>query len=215
MDKADKIKLVISLVFRLLLVTAAIISAVKHDWIDVGTSILTLFLTFLPSILEKKFRVDFPGEFEIVILLFIYASIYLGDLHAFYLKFWWWDIMLHSLSGIIFGIIGFSLIYILNRSNRCAVQLSPGFVAFFAFCFAMALGALWEIYEFLMDVLLDLKMQRFGLVDTMYDLILDFFSALLTSLVGYLYLRKRALFLDRLVKRFVKLNPSLFRKRHG
>lgn len=213
MDKIDKIKLNVSLVFRILLIIAAVIAATKHAWIDVGTSILTLFLTFLPSVLERKIRVDFPGEFEILILFFIYASIYLGDLRAFYLKFWWWDIMLHSLSGVIFGIIGFSLIYILNRSNRCAVQLSPLFVAFFAFCFAMALGALWEIYEFLMDRLLNLKMQRFGLVDTMWDLIINFFSALFTSSLGYLYLRKRAQFLKGLVDRFVRLNPGLFRKR--
>ena len=37
------------------------------------------------------------------------------------------------------------------------MQLSPGFVAFFAFCFALACGAVWEIYEFVVDGMLGMN----------------------------------------------------------
>ncbi len=77
------------------------------------------------------------------------------------------------------------------------MQLSPFFIAIFAFCFALAAGAIWEIYEYIFDGLLSLNMQkhtlkngialvgREALSDTMKDIIVDALSALAVSVVGY------------------------------
>ena len=55
----------------------------------------------------------------------------------------------------------------------------------------MAIGATWEIFEFTMDKLFGLSMQKSGLDDTMYDLIVDTFGALSAAAAGYYYLTER------------------------
>ena len=82
------------------------------------------------------------------------------------------------------------------------MNLSPVFVAVFAFCFAVTLGVFWEIYEFTFDGILRLNMQKFmlengtqligraALLDTMKDLIVDCLGALIMSFVGYLKERR-------------------------
>ena len=101
------------------------------------------------------------------------------------------------LSGAMLGALGFSLISILNNTKSINVQLSPFFVSLFAFCFSVAIGAIWEIYEYAVDSLLSLNMQKFrladgtpligqnALADTMKDIIVDTISALVISVAGY------------------------------
>jgi hypothetical protein len=96
------------------------------------------------------------------------------------------------------GAFGFSLVKILNDSEKIHVVLSPAFIALFAFCFAVTVGAVWEIYEFAGDSLFGLNMQKFKLADgtllvgaealkdTMHDIIIDSIGAFVVSLSGYL-----------------------------
>ena len=84
------------------------------------------------------------------------------------------------------------------------MKLSPLFVALFAFCFALATGAVWEIYEYACDALMGLNMQKYAteqgaqlvgraaLRDTMKDIIFDALAALLVAAAGYFSIRKRA-----------------------
>ena len=101
------------------------------------------------------------------------------------------------------GALGFSLVSILNEEKSVPMQLSPGFVAFFAFCFALACGAVWEIYEFVVDGMLGMNMQKFAtdqgvqfvgheaIRDTMEDLMVDAAGALVICLIGALFLRRK------------------------
>lgn len=213
MDQINKIKLFILWGFRAVLVIAMIVALCLHDWKNFFFLIFISIVTFLPDMLERKLRIDYPGELDILVLFFITASMFLGELHDFYTKYAWWDVMLHSLSGIAIGGIGFSLIFILNRHEKVALKLSPAFVAVFAFCFAMAVGGLWEIFEFAMDQAFDFNMQRSGLVDTMWDLILDAIGAFLFSLVGYLHIVGNISVFNRMEKKFFKCNPEFKEKK--
>lgn len=181
----DRAKAIVFIIVRLSIVIAATISIVNRNWAYLGMSVLTLLVMLLPSMAEKKFKLDFPSEFEIVVILFIYAALFLGESNLFYDRFWWWDTMLHSSSGLILGNIGYALVSYLNGSSTVKINLSPLFVALFSFCFALSIGALWEIYEFSMDSFFGFNMQRTGLDDTMKDLILDTLGALLFSVLGY------------------------------
>ena len=92
------------------------------------------------------------------------------------------------------------------------VHMKPRFVALFAFMFAMGMGAVWEIFEFGMDQLFGLNMQKSGLVDTMWDLIVDGAGALTISLLGWSYLRAVGSdsFLERWIDAFIETNPQMF-----
>jgi len=69
------------------------------------------------------------------------------------------------------------------------IQVKPLHVAAFTFGFAVTLGTLWEIFEFLMDWFVGTNMQKSGLTDSMTDLIINCFGALAAATVGYFYVR--------------------------
>jgi len=162
-------------------------------------TLLTLVLSFLPDYLERRRKIQIPNILEIVIVLFIYAGIFLSVRFDLYYRFFWWDDLLHMLSGLIIGVIGFLLTYKINHKK--SMNINPLFIAVFAFSFAMTIGVLWEMFEFTVDSFWGTAMQRWnlpentylvgrdyqgsGLRDTMSDLIIDGAGALITSTVGY------------------------------
>jgi len=208
MERRKLIKFLLLVLFWALLVIAAVISIFESDWFNLTLSILTLGLTFLPSFLEKRLKIDYPEEFEIIILAFLFASLFLGEINLFYKKFWWWDIFIHGLSAVIMGMLAFSLVYILNKEGK--IKLKPSFIALFSFCFATAAGVIWEIFEFIMDRTLGVNMQKSGLMDTMGDLIIDTIGALFISLIGFFYAKGYMEFLRFFGEDFKKSNPQLF-----
>ena len=174
-----------------------------------------IIVTFLPLILGKRFAVRIPPEFEVLAVVFIYASLFLGEVRGYYIRYWWWDAILHAGSGFLLGILGFLLVYVLNERDDVDLHMRPHFVALFAFMFAVGMGAIWEIFEFAMDQLFAMNMQKSGLIDTMWDLIIDAGGALIISLLGWSYLRKAgsSSFLERWISAFVVANPRLFKFR--
>ena len=122
--------------------------------------ILTLFLFMVPAVLDQTLGVTIPVGLETVILIFIFSAEILGEINAFYVKIPVWDTILHTKNGFLMAAIGFALIDLFNRSDRFSNKMSPYFVAFFAFCFSMTVGVLWEFFEFSMDWFFGLDMQK-------------------------------------------------------
>lgn len=209
LDNVDKFRNIIYRAFRVLLIITALFALWHFHWKEIGYLMFILFLTYLPRRIESRIGIDYPGEVEILILFFIIGSIYLGEMHSYYDKYPWWDMLLHSMSAIVIGGIGFSIVFILNESKKIVFKLSPLFVSVFAFCFAVSIGVVWEIFEFAMDQTFGLRMQKSGLMDTMGDLIVDCLGALFFSIFGYFHLRKQISLFQRLEKKFFKLNPEL------
>jgi len=197
------------LVYRLFILGALIWSLFTGNFLNAGIAVLTLLITLLPPIIERSLKVHYPSEFEIFIMVFIFLSLILGSIGRFYDRFPWWDTMLHVISGVLIGLVGFSLVYLLNRSSWEKIKLSRAFVSLFAFCFALSLGALWEVYEYTVDNAFGWNMQRTGLDDTMSDLVVDAVGALLVSLLGYLYLKGDINLFDRVERRFIRRNPEV------
>jgi uncharacterized membrane protein YjdF len=108
-----------------------------------------------------------------------------------------------------FGVLGFSVILLLNDSKTAGVSLSPAFVALFSMCFAITVGVVWEIYEYVGDGILGLNMQKtilsngVALVghaavrDTMKDLIVDGLGAIVTSAIGFVMMTKKPDWLNK------------------
>lgn len=177
---------------------------VKSDYVLMLVQcLLGLVVMMIPSIIERKKAIDIPDNMEILYFIFLYLAIVLGEVRDFYYLIPHWDTILHAFSGGMLASLGFFLINILNNSNNIEYHLTPFFVALFSFCFALAAGAIWEIYEFLIDGLLSLNMQKFALADgtklvgraaladTMEDIIVDALSALVISIIGYSSLKKK------------------------
>jgi hypothetical protein len=184
-----------------------------------ATLILTIVVLLLVATLTPvQFSVRIPYEFQLMALVFVFAALFLGEVRSYYIRFWWWDIALHTASGLLLGIFGFLLVYVLNESESIALEMRASFVAFFAFLFAVAVGAVWEIFEFTMDSFFGTQMQKpmlgdpSGLTDTMWDLIVDSLGAGVIALRGGWYMAsRRQSFVDRWIQKFIEQNPRLFR----
>ncbi|MDR2343497.1 MAG: hypothetical protein LBD86_03075 [Spirochaetaceae bacterium] len=175
--------------------------------------LLGLVVLFLPGLLERRCKVVIENFVYIFFVVFLYSAIILGEVHDFYYKVPHWDTLLHASSGVMLGAIGVSAIDILNSSKKTRLNLSEGFVALFSFFFAVALGAIWEIYEYSMDLFFGFNMQRyrmedgtqrlgqFALYDTMKDLIVDVLGAAAICIIGYFMLKYKS-------KKVLKLVPA-------
>lgn len=214
LDRVDKIQLGISYLLQFILLGTIGYSLYNQQWLNAFAVLGILFLTFLPKMLRHNFKVYLPIEFDFIAIVFVFATIFLGEIHSYYTKFWWWDIVLHSSSGFLLGIAGFVLVYVLNQEKRMVEKMKPGFIALFGFVFAVALGAIWEIFEFSLDNIFGVHMQKSGLIDTMGDLIVDTLGAALIAVLGYFFIRKGKLFIfDRMIHKFVEKNRRLFRRK--
>lgn len=217
---------------RLMVMIVFVMQLFNQNYESAFLCVLTLVLMILPSVVQVTFRVELPTLLEIIILIFIFAAEILGEIRSFYMQFPYWDTILHTLNGFLCAAVGFSLVDIMNRQSKVKFDLSPLFMAVVAFCFSMTIGVLWEFFEFGMDMLFGLDMQKdtivhtisstlldpalknncisitdihevaldgrvldidgyldIGLIDTMYDLIVNFIGALTFSVMGYFYVK--------------------------
>lgn len=198
------VKKIIGMITVIAQAAYAVYCLIQQNYIIMLECLAGVALVIAPVLIDKRFRLDLPELLYIFYFIFIFAAIFLGSGLGFYSKLPRWDDILHSLSGALLTVLGFAIVILYNkRSERVSGTISAGFTAVFAFCFALAVGAVWEIYEYTGDGLLNMSMQRFlaadgsGLVgraalyDTMKDIIVDASSALTTSVIGGIVLSKR------------------------
>lgn len=190
---------------RVLVAAAIVWFLVDRDWEFAFYSVLILGAMVVPATLKDAYRLYLPFELDLALVSFIFLSLFLGNMTGFYQRFAWWDAMLHFQSGILAGIVGFVLVYVLNATQSSAkLNLSSGFVAFFSFTFALAVAVIWEIYEFSVDTFFGYNTQESGWPDTMGDLIMATLGGAIVATIGYLWMRRRAQvpFTPRLLARF-------------
>lgn len=172
------------------LIPAVVVGALHGHWGTVFLAVTAAVFMLLPFVLQVTFSFYLPRVFSFFLALFVYGTLFLGEVHRFYYGVWWWDIMLHTASAFAIGLI--ALMIIRFNVSRKTVQAKPVLLSIFAFSFAIMIGALWEIFEFSGDQLFGLNMQKDGLVDTMTDIIVDTVGALVAAVIGYFYLSPKA-----------------------
>lgn len=172
-SKSKARNITVYFVLRTLVLLVLIAQILNRNYENVFLCILTLILFLIPIWIDRKLNIKIPTFLEIIIFLFIFASEILGEVAKFYVYFKHWDTILHTINGFLAAAIGFSLIDILNNSERFHLQLSPIFVAMIAFCFSMTIGVLWEFFEFGMDTFAKHDMQKDEILTTISSVTLD------------------------------------------
>lgn len=171
---------------------------------------LMFFFIALPTITNRVIKIKIPPIMEIIFVTFCALSVILGDIFDFYGIFGWWDSFLHSFSGALFGILGYVILNTFNKydNNTDELKFSPIFVSLWVVCFALAMGAIWEIGEYLTDGWFGNNAQQYmesrstlatgeplvgraALADTMKDLMLDLAGSLFVSIIGFFELRRQ------------------------
>ena len=258
--KKNRVTSIIYYILTVLVIAVLIAQAIEGNYENCFTCALTLVLFLIPNFIESRLKITLPQTLEVIIILFIFAAEMLGEINAFYLKFPWWDTMLHTLNGFLMAAIGFSMVDILNKNDRFKFQLSPLYIAIVAFCFSMTIGVLWEFFEYYADLIFLTDMQKdtiississvdinpdkinaaytingienvivegknlmlngqpvpggeyalnlggyldIGLMDTMDDMLVNFIGAVVFSVLGYFYIKKRGK--GNFIKRFIPI----------
>ncbi len=212
-----RIRFMLLLVMQSLMAIELVLLLREHLWMSGAGLLAIMAITIAPALLGRRLPVRIPREYQILAILFVFAALFLGEFRSYYARFWWWDIALHVTSGLLLGIVGFLLVYVLNENARIEMQMRPRFVALFAFAFAVACGAVWEMFEFGMDQLFGTRMQKpmlddpSGLTDTMWDLIVDTLGAAVISCFGWWNMKQKSRsFLEVWKEKFIVKNPRLF-----
>lgn len=172
-------------------------------------SFLMFLCTFVPGFIEKTGKVSIPNVMSVVFISFCLAHFVVGEIGELYVKSKVFDSVLHTLSGSMIAILGFSIIRLLNSSDKVDLNLNPLFVSLFVVCFAITLGVLWEVVEFAADAVTGSNMQRYSdsvtrepflgkeaLLDTMKDLILDTIGAVVVAVISFVGYKKKKVYID-------------------
>lgn len=144
----------------LVVIFALGVSCLRRNIEHVFLCVLSLVMFSVPNILKNKFHLHIPTIIEIIIVIFILCGIILGEVENFFVKFKYWDTILHTLNGIICAALSLSLVVLLNRQDNFLFRLSPIFLMIVAVSFSMMIGILWEFFEFGMDYCFEKDMQK-------------------------------------------------------
>lgn len=203
MNRYESTQYKLSIALKIMIGALVLISAFRQELFLTSVSLTVLFFSFMPTIVSKNYRIRLPIEVDFIVTLLLYLHFVLGEYDHFYLKFPWWDLLLHSGNSIILGFLGFILAYSLMLTSKMSTK--PILASLFSLSFAVFIGVLWEIFEFSMDYFFGFSMQKSGLVDTMTDLMMDVVGGAVVSVAGFFYMKKKkeGLF-SRLLRKFLE-----------
>jgi len=201
--KQDKFALVIRWLIRVLLVVSALIEINSGRMHILYINLFILALTFMPVGIKFVFKVSFPLVFEIVfylslLLLVISEKVTEGSVIQVFL-------------GVLVGIIGFVLIYVLyyNKQENANALL----VVLFSFCFAASLGAVWEVFQYVIIEKLEMGLGGYAGDYSSQMVMRIIIGGAIVSALGYIYLLlERQGLIANLMQPFIAKNPDLAKK---
>lgn len=190
-EKEFKSYTIIFYILIILFASVCIRSISENNFLNTTISIAGIIIVFALHWISNRYNEYFLDAFISFVNVFLFIAMYLGSIKGFYGLFWWWDVVAHVLSGVIFSLLGFILLFRFHENidlnNRGEIFLA----ILFSMSFGIAVGVFWEIYEFSMGIFFGLNMQSGGLLDTMKDLISDTVGAVFTSIVVGIYIKKK------------------------
>lgn len=182
----DKWNKIITNLIRIIILVFMIGNLVRGQRDNLGIMLITFVLTFYDFLVKRIGKIELDTRLKISIILFIFSAQFLGSTQDWYERFFWWDSMLHTISGIIFMYIGITIINEIDRRKSNNTHFIVKIL--FGFCFALTIGVFWEMFEFLVDRFLGGNMQRTlgemgqnAIMDTMIDLTSATVGAVLAS----------------------------------
>jgi hypothetical protein len=183
---------------------AAFIMLAMHDTLHVATSLFTFLVSFLPLLLEWWWKVRLPAWTHFTYVLFVFASMFCGEVLHLYGKILWWDDLMHVSSGILMGL---AVVLWLQLASKRGADLPYWARILLVITIVVTVAALWEFVEFGSDQLFGTKSQDNGsLVDTMMDMIDASAGAAITASFYVYYLKTKQGLLLPIIRHFLRLN---------
>ncbi len=205
-EKTNKVKITQFIPFFIMLIAAGITAVIYflrngepvpalYFLAALATSLAPLLFPLYYLLTGKKI----PLAICVTVCVHLACAAHLGTVLKFYDTFKWWDLLCHGYFGFNAALIVF---WFMADSGK--IRLNPVWLVFLALSVALALGALWEIVEYITDRLFDGDAQRVQeslalgkspMKDTMEDLMITVAGvAVFAALVLADFLSKGKLF---------------------
>ncbi|UCE38340.1 MAG: hypothetical protein JSW00_03630 [Thermoplasmata archaeon] len=172
---------VASYVLRILLIIFLIISIWRKDWLWVIGCGFAILLGFIPTILKHDFNITLPWVLDLMISIVIFLHVG-GVIFNLYGIIPGYDTITHFVASILVGFLAFIIIYILHE-HWDGLHMDLYAMAFLVVIFAMAMGVVWEFFEWGTDLLFGTH-EQWGLQDTMKDLLVDTIAGIVIAIIG-------------------------------
>lgn len=188
--KKEKWKIALAWIMKGLLILLIPYSIVVKNFALLFILLSCIFVTFLPTIIERRFNIDLPLYFTFIILIVVYFEV-IGDVFGLFTyakAHLMYDKVLHVLSTFLITMLTIMAILSLQYYNK--IKLTPAFIFVLAIVIALAIGALYEIFEFITDAFFPTLKAQLSLEDTMFDMIANFFGGLIAGIFSYVYISK-------------------------
>lgn len=169
--------------FRAFLLATGIGYLISGDVIGFIIYLFMFILSLLFVILGQLYNAKFHWLAHLL-WAFMMAMHMFGFLGA-YLWLPFYDDIAHVLGSSMLAFIGFAMIYSMNYARK--IRISLPMMGVFTFLWTMAIGAVWEILEFIWDNIVILSYEygfaQNSLFDTMSDLSLDATAGICIALI--------------------------------
>lgn len=195
-DKA----LLINLISMIILLFSLIYNYIFSDGEKTFRIILMAVTLWIMYFLYKKTFLRKSRISFYLIYSFIVGAMYLGSVLDFYLIIPFYDKILHLLSGLIIGIIGYILfLHMVDGEDKSKYRKYMPIL--FSIMFSIAGAAVWEIWEFSTDKLFGFTSQNNSLDDTMWDIICGTIMGIISNIPIYLHIRGiKIKFIDKIIQ---------------
>ncbi|MBR5202619.1 MAG: hypothetical protein IKW45_05080 [Clostridia bacterium] len=128
---------------------------------------------------KKSFIIEVEASTQTMLSLFIFIAVCIGSTLNNRTTFEHFDVVTHCASGVLSAWFGYDFANIIYRKRG---DLGPAMSSLFSLAFSLSIAVGWEIYEFSMDQLYGMTLQK-GNSDTMMDFISCAIGTVITMLL--------------------------------
>ena len=208
------VRLAVYLISAALFVAMAVITVRQAlaGWPDEGPAVVVgnMILWLVPFVLVPLLQRWIGDSLWLLFVIFAFFASFLGTFMRFYENIWWYDLAMHGIFGYIGCLIG--LFFTCKLTD--VTSLRPLLVILICFAVSLMFAALWEVFEFVSDMLLGNNAQGdpvqaitgemfIPVNDTMEDIICNLVGAVVFVLHYAAHaLSRRSLLLDTFKRDF-------------
>ena len=174
--------LFLALIFQIAWIATGLIALLlgaEVKWPLLFANLLTLWV---PALFEFIMKARLPDSLQIHYYLFITASSLVGSALGGYAFIPNWDTIVHIDSGVLLAWLGMYAVRYVEETRD--IRFPAWFAAFVILATPLAFAVLWEVYEFMSDLLIHTTMQAGGLEDTIVDMLAALVGGLIAIILA-------------------------------
>jgi hypothetical protein len=177
---------ILSYFLKIVMVIFLIISIYTQHWIWIFGCILALIVSLVPTILKRNYQITLPLVLEILITVALILHVGGGLLGAYSIP--QYDSLTHFVSSFLVAFIAFVIIYILDEYWD-GLNMDKYAMAFVVVIATIAMGVVWEINEWITDIVFG-TYEQWGYNDSVKDLFIDALAGILMAVVGVAMIKR-------------------------